>query len=113
MALTLAEILAGKPRLRSKVVNYGNGLQFEIKSFSAAGFHQMAVEMKEHAEDENDDHSVTIAIRFIEGEDYQPTSDEIKTFRENIDLGVIQRLVIDGLNFNRGAEDIAAAAKKS
>lgn len=113
MALSLAEILAGEPRLRSKIFDYGNGLQFEIKSFSAAAFREMAVEMQEHAQDEGDDHSVSIAIRFIEGEDYRPTSDEIKTFRENIDLGVIQRLVIDGLHFNRGAEDIAAAAKKS
>ena len=113
MALTLEDILSGKPRMRSKVVDYGNGLQFEIKSLSAAAFRQMAKEMSEHEDDEDDDYTVGVAIKFIKGENHHPTSDEIKAFREMLDLGVIQRLVIDGLNFNRGAEDIAAAAKKS
>ena len=111
--LSLADILAGSPRLRSKSVDYGDGLAFEIKSFSAAAFHKMAAEMKAHEDDDNDDHTVSLAIQFIQGEAHRPTKNEINTFRNNLDLGVIQRLVIDGLHFNRGAEDIAAAAKKS
>ena len=112
-AISIADIVAGKPRLRTKTVNYGDALVFELKTFTAVGFRKLADGMADHTDDDNDDHSIEVAIKFIEGEDYEPTKAEIKAFKDNLDLGVIQRLVIDGLRFNRGAEDIAEAAKKS
>lgn len=113
MSISLADVLAGKPRIRTKTVDYGDGLVFQIKSFTAAAFRELADELTEHAEDEGDDRNIGIAIRFIEGEDHKPTQSEIDAFRKNLDLGVIESLVYEGLSFNRGAIDLVDSAKKS
>ena len=116
MGITLEDIVSGKPRIRTKTVNYGDGLVFEIKTFTAAAFQDMFAEMSARNQDDvdgGDDFSAEVAIRFIEGQDCKPTKSQIDAFKNNLDVGVIQKLVVDGIRFNGGAEDIAAAAKKS
>tara|TARA_R110000868_G_scaffold111743_2_gene301433 strand:+ start:1640 stop:1981 length:342 start_codon:yes stop_codon:yes gene_type:complete len=113
MALSVADIVNGSPRLRSKKVDYGNGLIFELKSFTAAAFKELAAEMVKHAKDPTDDHVVASAIRFIEGENHIPSETEILAFRTNLDTAVLNQIVLDGINLNSGAMDVAAQAKKS
>ena len=113
MALSLADIVAGGHRLRSKKVDYGNGIVFELKSFTAAAFKELAADMVKHNKDLNDDHVVHVAIRFIEGENYVPSLADIQAFKENLDTAVLNQIVLDGIAHNSDAMNVAAQAKKS
>jgi len=52
-------------------------------------------------------------MRAITGQQFQPSPDQIREFRTKLDKGVIESLVRDWIAFNSGAENLAAAAKKS
>jgi hypothetical protein len=112
MGLRLDQVLADAPRCRAKRVDYGNGLVFELKAFTAEAYKEVA-ESFSYKEKNTDRDRIALAIRAIEGQDCEPTDDQIKGFVRKLDKGVIERLALDWLAFNRGAEDLAQAAKKS
>jgi len=128
MALSVDDLLIGAPRLRTKSVNYGPGLDFELHSFTAIAYQQEAQKLAQSSSDGEsedalygaidgsgvkDDVVVRLAMRLIEGEDFEATDEQVLAFREKLDPGVIRSIVSDGLAFNRGADNLAEAAKKS
>jgi len=114
MGLSLDDILNSPPRFRTKEVDYGNGLKFELHTFDADAFKEVAEKLADNdGSPVSDDDCTGFVIRAIEGQDCKPTPEQIASFRSKIDKGVIQSLMLDWMALNRGAEDLAEAAKKS
>lgn len=114
MSLNLEDILGGAVRTRKKEVDYGDGLKFELCTFDADSFQEIAARLADNTDSPVLDEEVTsFVIRAIEGQDFKPTPEQISSFRSKVDKGVIQSLMLDWLALNRGAEDLAEAAKKS
>lgn len=113
MGLSVDDILGGAARCRKKAVDYGDGLQFNLHSFTADAFQALAENLCDKDTPATEDDWVAAAMMAIQGEGFTPTPEQIKAFRTKVDKGVIERLALDWLKFNRGAEDLAAAAKKS
>jgi len=120
MALSVDDLLIGAPRLRTKSVNYGPGLDFHLHSFSAGVYRNEMLRLSESEDNATDDDSgmydevvIRLAMKLISGENFEATPEQVIAFREKLDEGVIRSIVHDGLDFNRGADDLAEAAKKS
>ena len=115
MALSLDDVLSGAPRFRTKDVDYGSGLKFKLHSFDAPTFQEVMSQIRDetHSKDDKEDFYVSLAMRAISGQQFDPSPEQIKAFSAKLDKGVIQSLVTDWVAFNSGAEDLAAAAKKS
>ena len=118
MALSVSDLLAGAPRLRTKAVNYGPGLDFELHSFTADVYDREIAKLADaepgESQDEIEDEAVIrLAMKLIDGEGFDASDEQVRAFSEKLDFGVIRAIVSDGLEFNRGAESMAEAAKKS
>jgi hypothetical protein len=112
MALTLDDVLGGEPRFRTKLVDYGNDISFTLHAFDADEFQKVATELTGDQKN-NDDYAVALSMRAISGQDFEPDSVAIAKFRTRLDKGVIEAILLDWVAFNRGAENLADAAKKS
>lgn len=112
MTLSVEDIIAGKPRFRTKLVNYGNDLQFTLHTFDADSYVE---EMKRIRGDMelSDNEFAAVAMRAITGQHYQPTAEQAAEFRKRLDKGVVQSILCDWIALNNGAENLADAAKKS
>ncbi len=115
MGLSLDDVLDGEFRFRTKTVDYGNGISFDLHSFDAPAFKQAMVELGDRgaATDGGEDYCVSLAMRAIGGQKLQPSPDQIAAFKRKLDKGVIEAVMLDWIKFNRGAENLAEAAKKS
>jgi hypothetical protein len=114
MALTVDDIIASeRPRFRTRLVDYGDGLEFTLHTFDADSFHGIAKRIRDEAIEVSEDEYAAIAMRAISGQHFQPSPEQIAGFRAKLDKGVLQSLVMDWLRLNSGAENLADAAKKS
>lgn len=113
MALTVDDILTGKPRFRTKTVNYGNGLQFDLQTFDVDSFREVMNRMADKDVELSETDYTIIAMRAISGPHYEPSQAQADQFRANVDKGVLEAILRDWIVFNNGAENLADAAKKS
>ena len=113
MSLAIDEVLKGEFRFRTKQVDYGDGLVFNLHSFDADTYQELMERLSDPEHIPTLDDCTAVVMRAIEGQQFDPTEEQIAAFKAKLDLGTIQAIYHDWIMFNGGAQNLADAAKKS